>query len=272
MQQVLRYATPDPFRKDSDKTCQYSQPEPSDLPVTSVTLDTMEPCARTGRRHAGIRFRPAGIRGYGTRLRGWRAVLTALAAVTALTVAGCGSSTGQAARPGTTATPRLAAPAVRPGASGTYSRSGVDGGALFGGNTKLVPEEARLGRSLAIVRVYYRLGESFPRPADRRLMAEGTTLLVSLDTVPGDPGYASIAASHQDAAIAAFLKAVNQAAVQYRLLRSISASSTRRTRRDITEGSAPPLSSSRPGITSTNSPSRRAWTGPKAAESTGSGS
>jgi hypothetical protein len=99
----------------------------------------------------------------------------------------------------------------------TGGRSGITGGALFGGTVGLVPEEAQLGRRLAIVRVYYHLGQSFPRASDRLLMAGGRTLLVSLDTVPGRPGYASIAAGRQDAVIGGFLSAVNLAAVRYRL-------------------------------------------------------
>jgi hypothetical protein len=102
--------------------------------------------------------------------------------------------------------------------AGTGSRSGVTGGALFGGNGPLTKVDARLGRRLAIVRVYYRIGDSFPTPQDRQLMASGSTLVVSLDSVPGTgPSYASIVAGHEDAAIGSFLRAVNQAAVTYHL-------------------------------------------------------
>jgi hypothetical protein len=48
-------------------------------------------------------------------------------------------------------------------------------------------------------------------------MAQGSTLLVSLDTIPGGPSYASIAAGHQDAAISGFLASMEQAAVTYHL-------------------------------------------------------
>lgn len=99
-----------------------------------------------------------------------------------------------------------------------YARSGVVGGALFGGTTLLTPEEGALGRRLAIVRVYFRIGQSFPGPTASQLMAGGRTLLVSLDSVPGQgPSYASIIAGHEDAAISSFLKAVDQAAVKYHL-------------------------------------------------------
>lgn len=97
------------------------------------------------------------------------------------------------------------------------SSSGVTGGALFGGTASLVKDTPQLGRQLAIVRVYYRLGDTFPSPADQALMAAGSTLLVSLDTEPGIASYAAIAAGTQDASISAFLNAVSQAAVQNNL-------------------------------------------------------
>ena len=96
-------------------------------------------------------------------------------------------------------------------------RSGVLDGALFGGDVPLAAVESGLGRPLAIVRDYYRLGAKFPRAADAELMARGSTMLVSLDTVPGGPTYASIAAGQQDAVITAFLASVERAAVRYRL-------------------------------------------------------
>jgi hypothetical protein len=102
--------------------------------------------------------------------------------------------------------------------AGTGSRSAVTGGALFGGTSQLTAEEGRLGRRLAIVRVYYQLGQSFPTSADRQMMASGSTLLVSLDSVAGQgPSYASIAAGHEDATIGAFLRAMNQDAITYHL-------------------------------------------------------
>jgi hypothetical protein len=153
----------------------------------------------------------------------------AVAAGLAILVAGCSgtpSSTSQGTGGGPS--PRVVPTGgtgvanyglVRPAAesAGTGNRSGVTGGALFGGTTTLAAEQGRIGRRLAMVRVYYKLGQTFPTPGDRRLMANGSTLLVSLDTVPGGASYASIAAGQHDAAISAFLKAVNQAAVQYHL-------------------------------------------------------
>jgi hypothetical protein len=96
-------------------------------------------------------------------------------------------------------------------------RSGIAGGALFGGTASLVAEQGKLGRRLAIVRAYYSFGETFPRRRQVREMQQGSTLLVSLDTVPPGPSYDSIAAGHHDAYIRAFLSAVNHAAVKYHL-------------------------------------------------------
>ena len=101
-------------------------------------------------------------------------------------------------------------PARKPGGSVVGSR-----GALFGGNDGLTQEEHALGRGLAIIRVYYHIGETFPVVSDRQHMAEGSTLLVSLDS--DGPSYAAIAAGREDSTIRAFLRAVNQAAFHYRL-------------------------------------------------------
>jgi hypothetical protein len=95
---------------------------------------------------------------------------------------------------------------------------GTTGGTLFGGNNSLAKVAGSLGRKLAIVRTYYRVGEAFPTPADRTLMENGSTLLVSLDTAPGwGPRYSSIAGGRHDGVIIAFLKAMNHAAVKYHL-------------------------------------------------------
>jgi hypothetical protein len=104
------------------------------------------------------------------------------------------------------------------GPSGPAVLSGVVGGAMFGGDVPLAQVQNRLGRRLAIVRDYYRIGQSFPERADRQAMAAGATLLVSLDSVPGKgPTYASIVAGQHDGAIRTFLSQVEQAAVTYRL-------------------------------------------------------
>src|SRR5207248_10410230 len=89
------------------------------------------------------------------------------------------------------------------------------GGVLFGGNAALAAEATMLGRKLDGVRVYAQIGENFPGWRNSQLLADGSTLLVSLDS--SGYSYASIAAGNQDAAISAFLKSVNQAAIRYHL-------------------------------------------------------
>jgi hypothetical protein len=133
----------------------------------------------------------------------WWGGLAALVALVTLAAAACSSPAASPAR-------------SAPSAGG---RPGVVGDALFGGDTQLLSEQAQLGRKLAIVRDYYRLGlgATFPKPVDRQAMAQGSTLLVSLDTIPGGSSYASIAAGQEDAAISSFLHAVEQAAVRYHL-------------------------------------------------------
>lgn len=139
---------------------------------------------------AGARTKPV--------TRYWRGGLAALAALVTLAAVGCSS------------------PASSPGHAG--SRSGVTGGALFGGDIPLVSQQAKLGRSLPIVRVYDRIGETFPQAEDQSLLAGGKTLLVSLDTVPPrGPSYASIAAGQHDATIGRFLRSVEHAAVTHHL-------------------------------------------------------
>ena len=142
-----------------------------------------------------------------SRLWGAIAVVTALVV---LGVAGCGNSSG----PGDPPSPGATSAHEN---SGTGIRSGVIGGALFGGNSSLVPEETALGRKLAVVRVYYRFGEAFPNVSDSQIMAAGSTLVVSLATLRGGAPYASIAAGQQDSYVSSFLRAVNQAAIRYHL-------------------------------------------------------
>lgn len=109
--------------------------------------------------------------------------------------------------------------AVPPGSepSGLGSRSGVTGGALFGGDHPLVVDQGRLGRKLSIVRSYYINREKFPMAKDRKLMEAGTTLLASLDFTPGFTTYAAIAAGREDDIIRPFLQAMESAAVTYHL-------------------------------------------------------
>jgi hypothetical protein len=160
------------------------------------------------------------------KLQAWRAPLVALAAAAGLVaLAGCGGQTpgaaplragnsfashGSSSRPGSY---RLLSSA---NVSPDGSQSGVSGGALFGGDYPLLPYEADLGRTLAIVRLYYFIGDAFPGAYKfGQLMAGGRTLLVSLDS--NGASYASIAAGNEDAEITAFLESVNKAAVLHHL-------------------------------------------------------
>ena len=50
---------------------------------------------------------------------------------------------------------------------------------MFGGNYSVVPLEQSLGRKLAIVRLYYFVGNAFPGNAKyQKLLAHGRTVLV----------------------------------------------------------------------------------------------
>jgi hypothetical protein len=96
--------------------------------------------------------------------------------------------------------------------------AGVRSGVMFGGDVPLATAESKLGRKLAIVRVYDHLGHRFGGPQINRIMAGGSTLLVSLDTLPSrGPSYAAIAAGREDAAIRSWLHEVEQSAVKYHL-------------------------------------------------------
>src|SRR5215470_8287224 len=143
------------------------------------------------------RTRAAG--GRGTEPRGF-ATLGAMIGLVML-LAGCGGSTSSASAgagtgggahegAGTGSRSSTSGQLLNPAreTAGTGDISGVTAGALFGGNAALVPEEGALGRRLAIIRVYYRIGETFPQPMSRKYLAEGTTLLVSLDTTMGMHG------------------------------------------------------------------------------------
>jgi hypothetical protein len=100
-------------------------------------------------------------------------------------------------------------------AAGTLA--GVGNGVMFGGDVPLAVEQSALGRKLAVVRVYDRLGDSFQSRLVDNFMAQGTTILVSLDTFPGGTPYSAIAAGQQDGTITAFLESMNSSAIHYRL-------------------------------------------------------
>jgi len=95
--------------------------------------------------------------------------------------------------------------------------AGVGSGVMFGGDVPLAPEQGALGRKLAVVRVYDRLGQTFQSRLVDGLMAQGTTILMSLDTMPGQAPYTAIAAGQQDATITAFLESMNSSAIHYGL-------------------------------------------------------
>jgi len=114
------------------------------------------------------------------------------------------------------ALPAAQAGAVRLPPRQDAATSGVSGGALFGGTVPLLAEQSHLGRKLAIVRVYYMIGQKFNIPKIDQAMASGTTVLASLD-VPHSRGitYASIAAGRQDKEIRAWLTEAEQEAVAH---------------------------------------------------------
>jgi hypothetical protein len=90
-------------------------------------------------------------------------------------------------------------------------------GVLFGGSSPLMAEQSKIGH-LGIVRLYYTLGEKFTGPLEESALRNGSTLLVSLDDPPrSGVKYTAITSGYYDKVILAFLKQVEQAAVQYKL-------------------------------------------------------
>jgi hypothetical protein len=150
------------------------------------------------------------LRGGHSRL-GITASLVALTAAASLAALAGGPPA--LAAPTHPASPSLAHASTSNG-SPQGSQSGVTGGALFGGNYPVIHLESKLGRKLAIVRLYYHLGSSFPGRW-RPVLAGGRTSIVSLDSF--GPSYAQIAAGDEDAAISKFLQQVNQSAIKYHL-------------------------------------------------------
>lgn len=166
---------------------------------------------------------PPGERGNGAppaRLpRHWRVTSAAVAGTVLLAVAstGCSGSSGQ---PSPSASPSLpsAQNVGKPRSGAMSAMAGVSRGTMFGGDLPLITAAPKLGRKLAIVRVYDRMGQQFNNPKVNRIMAGGSTLLASLDTFPPrGPSYAAIAAGHQDAAIKSWLTAAQRSAVTYHL-------------------------------------------------------
>jgi len=146
-------------------------------------------------------------RGRGRRASRPRPGLATLAVVASMATACCALAPAPSAAAGTGG-PGKPRPAM--------TASGVVGGALFGGDEPFVQEQGAIRRDLAIVRAYFSIGEKFPTASVRPLMANGSTLLVSLAAQRGET-YANIAAGKYDASISAFLRGMEQAAVTYHL-------------------------------------------------------
>jgi hypothetical protein len=170
-----------------------------------------------------------------TRKRRWRAGPAAMAGMLLLAVgsSGCASVLAQhkKATPGSTlqgsgnseggtgSLGKLGSASNGPGSkahtAGTLA--GVGNGVMFGGDVPMAAVQGALGRSLAVVRVYDRLGQSFQSRLVDNFMAHGTTILMSLDTFPGGTPYTAISAGQQDATITAFLESMNSSAIHYGL-------------------------------------------------------
>jgi len=169
--------------------------------------------------------------------RSWRACSAAMVGAVLLAVGsgGCATILGEhqvasrtslgsgSAEGATGSGGKLTSPAAK-GSGRSKAQSGAGGGlagvangAMFGGDLPLASIAGQLGRKLAIVRVYDQLGEQFQNRQVDSLMANGTTVLVSIDTVPGQASYASIAAGQHDQYFKGFLASVEQAAVRYSL-------------------------------------------------------
>jgi hypothetical protein len=146
--------------------------------------------------------------------RRWRVASAAVAGMVVLAVVGggCSANSGQHSS-GSRASPG----AGNVGRPRGGAMAGVSRGVMFGGDVPLATAQGRLGRKLAIVRVYGRLGRPFSNPKINRIMASGTTVLVSLDTFPGGATYAAIAGGREDAVIKSWLAEVERSAVKYHL-------------------------------------------------------
>ncbi|HLX50740.1 MAG TPA: hypothetical protein VKS82_20615 [Streptosporangiaceae bacterium] len=148
------------------------------------------------------------------RKKQWRSTIAASMAAAALpAAAGLALTTTHAGGPTQTSLTAYAG-STHSQPEGTGNESAVTGGALFGGNVALTREAGKLDRRLAVIRIYDHIGDTFPGPY-RKLLAAGSTAAVSLDS--SGASYAAIAAGHQDKAIGAFLRSVNQAAIRYHL-------------------------------------------------------
>src|SRR6266700_1403992 len=170
-----------------------------------------------------------------TRERRWRACSAAVAGMLLLAVGSSGCATVLAQHKIATHGSTLQGSGNSEGGTGSLGKlgsaldgkgskahaagtlAGVGNGVMFGGDVPLAAVQGPLGRSLAIVRVYDRLGDSFQSRLVNNFMAHGTTILMSLDTFPGGTPYSAIAAGQQDATITAFLESMNSSAIRNRL-------------------------------------------------------
>ena len=141
----------------------------------------------------------------------------AVAAVAVMAVVSGGCSANSAQHSGGGSASPSAGDVGRQRTGAMSAMAGVSRGVMFGGDVPLAAAQARLGRKLAIVRVYDHLGRPFGNPKINRIMAGGSTVLVSLDIFPGRDTYSGIAAGHQDAAITSWLHQVERSAVTYHL-------------------------------------------------------
>src|SRR6266581_2250902 len=166
-----------------------------------------------------------------TRERRWRACSAAVAGMLLLAVGSSGCATVLAQHKIATHGSTLQGSGNSEGGTGSLGKlgsaldgkgskahaagtlAGVGNGVMFGGDVPLAAVQGPLGRSLAIVRVYDRLGDSFQSRLVDNFMAHGTTILISLDTFPGGTPYSAIAAGQQDATITAFLESMNSSAI-----------------------------------------------------------
>jgi hypothetical protein len=175
-----------------------------------------------------------------TRERRWRTCSAAVAGMVVLAVgsSGCATVLAQhkiATHGSNTTTTTLQGSGTSEGGTGSLGKlssvlngkgskanaagtlAGVGNGVMFGGDVPLAAVQGALGRRLAVVRVYDRMGQSFQSRLVTNFMAQGTTILQSLDTFPGGTTYSAIAAGAQDATITAFLESMNSSAIHYRL-------------------------------------------------------
>src|SRR5689334_2151617 len=200
----------------------------ADLDVLQYVIHVKEHYVHEERNDGASPARP-------TRERRWRAGSAMVAGMLALAVGSSGCATVLAEHKIATHGSTLQGSGNSEGGTGSLGKfgsalngkdskanaagtlAGVGNGVMFGGDVPLAPEQGALGRKLAVVRVYDRLGDSFQSRLVDNFMAQGTTILVSLDTFPGGTPYTAIAAGQQDATITAFLESMNSSAAHYGL-------------------------------------------------------